>query len=181
MAAALLAAGACTRSSEQPPGAARSADPSGLPDAGAGSAVATSPDAAADAVDAADVAALEEARAAVGARLDLVRRVARRHPRLARDLRPLTRAHRAHDELLAASAVQRRAVGAPPPVPGSRDRALALVRAQEETLQRRLGELAGTVTSGTSGPVARLLASMSAAVAQQLAALPISRPGGDGR
>ena len=119
-----------------------------------------------------DLAALQEARTVVGTRLDLVRRTSGRHRRLAATLAPLVGVHRAHDRLLAGATSRPRPPRTPVPVPGERGRALELLHAQEATLQRRLAELA---QDASSGAVARLLASMAAAVAQQAAVLPSPR------
>lgn len=116
------------------------------------------PDADADAVDEASTAILEV--------LDLVQQVAAEHVGLSTPLAALVAMHTAHLELLEADLAGDRATV--PPQPGARA-ALARVRAAELDLQTRLARLAGVASSG---PFARALASMSASVAQHVAALP---------
>ena len=91
--------------------------------------------------------------------------VARRFPRLERTAAQLARTHRAHLRVLGAEAEESTAVAEP----ASASAALTQVRAEEERLQRRLASAAIEVQSGA---LARLLASMSAAGAQHVAALP---------
>jgi hypothetical protein len=88
---------------------------------------------------------------------------------LRRQLAELAKVHRAHLEALGSS--ER------PDRPGPRraadaDAALALVQRREQRLR---GLLADRAVEAQSGRLARLLASMSAAVAQQLAVLPLDR------
>ncbi|WP_193605515.1 hypothetical protein [Nocardioides dongkuii] len=88
-------------------------------------------------------------------------------PRDRAALRPLARLHRRHLAEL----------GADEPVEGGvASMTAAQVRSREERLQRRLADWA---VQAESGELARVLASMSAAVAQQLA-LPAPRPRGAG-
>ena len=119
-----------------------------------------------------DLDLVGEARTALLEMLDLARRTSLLHVGLAPALTPLVDLHTAHDALLAESSPD------PSPAPtGStvapRSRpALALVRRREAALQAELAALAGRARSG---PLARLLASMSAAVAQHVARLPAER------
>ena len=116
-----------------------------------------------------------EAHAAVTAASGTVSAATGEFPALATALAGLAAAHEAHLALLA-DAVEDEAT-APPVVPPTSSRAaLADVRRAERRLQRRLADLADTVASG---PFARALASMSAAVAQQLAELPAGPAGVD--
>ena len=95
----------------------------------------------------------------------LVETLRRRHRSLRQPLSGLARVHDAHLEVLGSS--ERSGRGAP------RTRnagdALAVLRSRELRHQRLLAERA---VAAQSGRLARLLASMSAAVAQQLAVLP---------
>jgi len=95
--------------------------------------------------------------------VDLVARVAARHPGLAGPLADVTLMHQAHADLLA-EAGEASEEAAPQPVPGRSATALALVLTEERRLQATLAGAAGGAASGT---FARALASMSAAVAQQ--------------
>jgi hypothetical protein len=103
------------------------------------------------------------------ATLTLVEAARHRHGSLRRQLAELAKVHRAHLEALGSS--ER------PDRPGPRraadaDAALALVQRREQRLR---GLLADRAVEAQSGRLARLLASMSAAVAQQLAVLPLDR------
>ena len=109
----------------------------------------------------ADAGLLERVVAETTAVLALVESVRRRDRPAVQGLVAL---HRAHLPLLDADVP---AAAAAPAAPG-RTR-LAQVRAREEALQRLLADAAVSVASG---PLARLLASMSAGVAQHLAVLP---------
>jgi hypothetical protein len=95
----------------------------------------------------------------------LVESLRRRHASLRRPLGGLDRMHDAHLEALGAS----RPVGRGPARSGGDPDAVALLRARELRHQRLLADRA---SAARSGRLARLLASMSAAVAQQLAVLP---------
>ncbi|MBD8869079.1 hypothetical protein [Nocardioides donggukensis] len=128
------------------------------------------PQAAGEGSDDATYAA--EALAATGDTALLVSEVATTHRGLSTPLAELTALHLAHSRLLQEAVPTPKAATAPRVPRGSRQ-ALALVRTEERRLQRRLGDLADTVESGT---FARALASMSAAVGQQLSVLP-SDPG----
>lgn len=93
------------------------------------------------------------------------------HPALTTPLAGLVAAHRAHVEALTAAVPERVDVTAAPDpvvVPPSRGAALAAVRTTEATLQDKL---VGLALRAESGPFARLLGTMSAAVSQQLAVL----------
>lgn len=117
-----------------------------------------------------DEGLVADARVGIAALAALLDRTGKVHPALAATVRGLTAMHRAHDEVLAeAAAGSARPRRASAKVPADPDRALALVRTREAVLQRELVDLA---VSARSGPLARLLASMSASVAQHLAALP---------
>ena len=95
----------------------------------------------------------------------LVEALRRRHDTLRRPLGELVRVHDAHLEVLGSSAPS----GRRPAQTSSAGEALAVLRARELRHQRLLANRAGAAESGR---LARLLASMSAAVAQQLAVLP---------
>lgn len=114
----------------------------------------------------ADAAAVDEAAAASLKALDLVQQVSADHIGLAAALTGLVAMHTAHLELLEADLDGGRPSAAP--LPDTRA-AMARVRADEQALQVTLARLAGAASSGT---FARALASMSAAVAQHVAALP---------
>jgi hypothetical protein len=86
-----------------------------------------------------------------------------RFPRLRSPLAPLRTLHAAHLGALDAAVPQPAATSLPATAPA----ALREIRRQEARLQRRLADWSVAAESGT---LARLLASMSAAVAQQLAA-----------
>lgn len=140
----------------------------GLLDRPAGTADEPAPDA--------DAEVLAEALALVDALLLLVRATAREQASLRTDLAPLAAVHDAHRSLLAEGVP-----GSGPPdasrrfvLPRSAAGALRLVRAQEEEGARLLGELADRVEGGQ---LARLLAVVTASLAQHLAVLP-RRPGG---
>lgn len=94
--------------------------------------------------------------------LAVVDAAGRGRPRVKQSLRDLGRTHRAHLAELAGSAPRSRRAR----VGGDDDAALRRVRTAERRLQRRLAEAA---VDAQSGPLAALLASMSAAIAQQLA------------
>ena len=115
----------------------------------------------------ADANVVEQARGEILARLDTVQATSTRHVGLSTALAALVVMHTAHLELLDADASTDRP--SPPPVPVRPPVALAAVRSTEQALQARLAALAGEAVSGT---FARALASMSASVAQHLAALP---------
>jgi hypothetical protein len=144
---ALLLAGGCTVDDDSEPRALPSESP-GLSDTDF------------------DLRLLDEARARLAAMLALVRKASRKHPGLAPALAGLTDLHQAHDDLLADAAAS---TPAPVPVPALSGKALDLVRTRELSLQ---GEFADLARRARSGPLARLLASMSAAVAQQVSVLP---------
>ncbi len=77
--------------------------------------------------------------------------------------------HRAHRDVLSDDAIE-----APsPPIRGNAPAVLRQVTSRERGAQRRLADWA---VAAESGPLARLLASMSAAVAQQLA-VPVKAAG----
>lgn len=93
------------------------------------------------------------------------------YPGLRTALAGFSATHRAHLNALTAAVPERVDVSADPApyvVPPSRGGALAAVRSAEATLQERLVALA---MRAESGPFARLLGTMSAAVSQQLAVL----------
>lgn len=98
----------------------------------------------------------------VAGTLAVVTAAGRGRPTLRRSLRDVARTHRAHLEELAASprSTGRVRVG------GDDRAAVRRVRVAEQQLQRRLTEAA---VEAQSGPLAALLASMAAAVAQRLA------------
>ncbi|GGO70043.1 hypothetical protein [Nocardioides deserti] len=132
------------------------ADPSG----GSSPAPAPDPDA--------DEALVDEAVGGLAEALALVAAVRVRHPRLRDALAGLEDTHAAH---LAALEGEQRGPAAPPTADAAA--ALALVRRRATATQRRLADQA---VRADSGQLAQLLASMAAAVAQQLVLLP-RRPG----
>jgi hypothetical protein len=93
----------------------------------------------------------------------LVAQAQARFPGLRRSTAPWRRLHAAHLEALGGGQAATRAAGRPTTAAAT----LRELRTQEAQLQRRLADW--SVAAG-SGALARLLASMSAAVAQQLAA-----------
>lgn len=95
----------------------------------------------------------------------LVDALGRRHGSLRLPLAELARVHEAHLEVLGS----REPTGERPPRTRTAAEALALLRKRELRHQRVLADHA---LSARSGRLARLLASMSAAIAQQLALLP---------
>lgn len=124
------------------------------------------PDADADLVD----AVVDDVTAA----LLLVAGVRTREPRLRRDLAGLERMHEGH--LAALGATGR--TGQDEPAGRDAAAALKLVRRRELTHQRQLVDHA---VAARSGQLAGLLASMSAAVAQELSLLPGEPRTGAGR
>ena len=94
----------------------------------------------------------------------LVSRVGSRFATLADEMSDLRRMHNAHIRALDGSPAKGRPAGR---VPATASAARTLVRRRELSLQRRLVEAAVSAESGT---LARLLASMSAAVSQRLGA-----------
>jgi hypothetical protein len=95
----------------------------------------------------------------------LVDALGRRHGSIRRPLADLARVHGAHLEVLGS----REPTGERPPRTRSAEDALALLRTRELRHQRLLADHA---LAARSGRLARLLASMSAAIAQQLTLLP---------
>jgi len=95
----------------------------------------------------------------------LVAQVGRRHAKLRAPMADLRRLHEAHTKALDGSPATDPGAARVPSRPAE---ALALVRRRELGLQRRLVDAAVSAESGT---LARLLASMSAAVSQRLAAM----------
>ncbi len=149
---AVLAAGGCTVQGEPPAtGPTGSSAPTG--------------DTAADP----DVAVVTNARRELGGMLDLLDRASRRHPDLADVLGALTALHTTHDEFLAEVADTAPSSAGGASVPARKSALLDLVRSRERALQGELARLAGRARSG---PLARLLASMAAAVSQQVSVLP---------
>jgi hypothetical protein len=119
-----------------------------------------------------DEVLVEEVAAAIIGALDLVGLVRRRFPQLQPAMGPLARMHRAHLGVLHVEVETRTATS----VPASAPVALARLRGEEQRLQKAMAKAA---VRARSGALARLLASMSAAVAQQLAVLPDQPPAGD--
>ncbi len=112
-----------------------------------------------------DAGLVEDVVEEVATTLLLVETLRRRHDSLRRPLGGLARVHAAHLEVLGSS----RRSGRRPSRSSNAAQALAALRAQELRHQRLLADRA---VAAQSGRLARLLASMSAAVAQQLAVLP---------
>jgi hypothetical protein len=104
----------------------------------------------------------------VVATLAIVEAVRHRHGSFRRQLGELAKVHRAHLEALGSNERPGRAG----PRTAGADDALALVRRREQRHERLLTDRA---VQAQSGRLARLLASMSAAVAQQLAVLPLDK------
>jgi hypothetical protein len=102
------------------------------------------------------------------ATLAIVEAVRHRHGSLRRQLGELAKVHRAHLEALGSNERPARAG----PRTADAEGALALVRRREQRHERLLIDRA---VQAQSGRLARLLASMSAAVAQQLAVLPLDK------
>lgn len=132
----------------------------------------------------ADEALLGVVRRQVAARGTLAEQTATQHVGLATALAPVIAMHQAHAKALGTNPS---ASGSPSPnpsssgtatdstplaVPPEANAALAQVRAQEAALQT---ELADGAEQAASGPLARTLASMAAAVAMHLATLPSPR------
>lgn len=118
-----------------------------------------------------DVAVAVEAVTVLLAAATAVKATAARHPALSTRLTGLTATHQAHVAALSAAVPDRVDVTTDPTpyaVPASRGAALAAVRRSETALQ---AELVGLALRAESGPFARLLGTMSAAVSQQLAVL----------
>lgn len=125
-----------------------------------------------------DVALLGEVAAATEAMVALYEGVLDRHRGLRRELRPLLATHRAHATALgeaapsdASSQPPRSADRTPPAredVPRRPEAAVRQLRAAERSAA---GDLLDATRRAASGPFARLLASMSASVAQHVAVL----------
>lgn len=113
----------------------------------------------------ADTTLVNDVLAELGPALYLVRAVRRRHDSLRGRLAPLDDLHEAYVAVLGG----RVAAAVPQPPPDSR-RAFELVRRGEQRLQRRL---VAAAVAAESGQLAKLLASMSAGLAQHLAALDV--------
>jgi hypothetical protein len=120
-----------------------------------------------------DLGLLDEARVELAAMLDLVRRTSLKHAGLASALTALADLHEAHDSLLADSVAEPSPPATIVPVPMHRARALQLVRTREVALQ---DEFANLALRARSGPLARVLASMSAAVGQYVVQLSRANP-----
>jgi hypothetical protein len=112
------------------------------------------------------VAGVREDLAGTGA---LVATLLRTRPSLQEQAAPFRRLHRQHLAALEGDPV----TGRDPRLSGSDAAVLARMRAAEERLERTL---AGAAVAARSGALAALLASMSAAVAQQLAVTSAGAP-----
>ena len=120
-----------------------------------------------------DLRLVEDARSWLASMVLLLERTRTTYVGLAQPTSALLALHRAHDDVLAdATGSDPLPQGAGTQVPAGSKAALALVRRRELQLQRQLVDAAGRARSG---PLARLLASMSAAVAQQVAILPVAK------
>ncbi len=125
-----------------------------------------------------DLIILDEVRAAVAAAAEAVRATGQRHRALRRRLRALLGSHDAHLAQLAATDPAAStspettgtapATGSSVSVPARPAKALSTLRRAERALETILAESA---VRAASGDFARLLASMSAAVAQQVVLL----------
>jgi hypothetical protein len=109
-----------------------------------------------------DVALVDEVVAELDSLIALTEAAAAARPGIGRWPRALATLHRAHRDVLTDDETE----AAPPPSRGSAAAVLRQVTARERTAQERLADWA---VAAESGPLARLLASMSAAIAQQLA------------
>jgi len=115
-----------------------------------------------------DVAVAVEAAALVRGAQDAVARTGERHPALATRLAGLMATHQAHLDAVADAVpdgVDTSAGAAAYDVPARPRRALSRLVESEQTLH---DELVGLALRAESGPFARLLGSMAAAVSQQL-------------
>jgi hypothetical protein len=112
-----------------------------------------------------DSGLVEQVGEDVAATLLLIESLRRRHASLRGPLGELARVHEAHLEVLGS----RRRSGRRPPRTNSAAQALTTLSTREKRHQRFLADRA---VAAQSGRLARLLASMSAAVAQQLTLLP---------
>lgn len=148
--AALLATTGCELVGDRP-----GADPSP-----SGSPGATGPDASPDADP--DESLVDEVRAEIAATAAVVRAAGRGRPSVSRRVRGYRRLHDRHLAALPGEPGRVRRVR----VTGGDAEALGRVTTAENRLQRRLADAA---VAAESGPLAALLASMSAAVAQLLA------------
>ncbi|RYP81480.1 hypothetical protein EKO23_23510 [Nocardioides guangzhouensis] len=121
-----------------------------------------------------DVQLAGEALAATERAAALVTAVSSGHPGLSAALDEVAAMHEAHADLLAETG---ESTGEPslPAVPAKPAPALALVLTEERALQETLTTAAG---SAASGPFARALASMAAAVAQRRVVLAALQKGG---
>jgi hypothetical protein len=113
-----------------------------------------------------DAQLVEEVVDDIVATTSLVEALRRRHDSLRRSVAPLVRVHDAHLEVLGGG--QASGGRRPPPTKNAAE-AMGLLRSRELRHQRLLEDGA---MAAQSGRLARLLASMSAAVAQQLVLLP---------
>ena len=141
---------------------------SGSPSAADGSSSAPAPSAGTDGTDGTrrDAALVDDVLDELATATGVVLAAQRGARRLRADLRPLLVLHGEHVRLLGAR------LPVEPPDAGGRRSArerLAAVRRREQRLERVLLEAA---VAADSGPLARLLASMAAAVAQRLVVLP---------
>jgi hypothetical protein len=154
----LAAVSACdvTQPTDQS-GAAPGASPAGASDTRSGTPAATP-------TEDPDAALVDRVLAELGEVSALVSDAARFAP-LRASMRTLGELHAAHRDALAGGPV----TGRSPAAFAGAAQALRRVRAREQQTQRRLADWA---VAAESGALARLLASMSAGVAQQLAVLP---------
>jgi hypothetical protein len=118
-----------------------------------------------------DVVLTEDVRAEIAAVAALVSAAGERFPRLAEPLTPLVEMHAAHTDALGERSTPGPSPSGSPSTAAFAGPAAALrtVRAREQRLQ---GVLTDAAVAARSGTLARLLASMSAGVAQHLASLP---------
>jgi hypothetical protein len=124
-----------------------------------------------------DAALVDDVLAELTSLTHLTASVARYVPDLRAPAGALEDLHRAHREALGDEVPTSAPTGGPRP-PAGTDAALRLLRRREQQAQRRLVDWS---VAARSGALARLLASMSAGVAQQLATLPQPHPRGTGR
>lgn len=116
-----------------------------------------------------DIALAVEAVAAIGVAQRLVEATGRRHPALTAPLQALLAVHRAHHAALVDAVpddVDLSGPAQPPQVAGRPPLAQTQVTQAEQVLR---GQLRGFALRAESGPLARLLASMAASLAQHTA------------
>jgi hypothetical protein len=130
-----------------------------------------------EAVEDPDAQLVEEVLAELASLVALTDAVATRFPGLATPMRALRDLHTAHREVLGGDPADDSPVDPAATAPGGRAAAVRRVRRAEQRAQRRLVDWA---VAAQSGALARLLASMSAAVGQRLVTAPLALGTGTG-